>query len=278
MVAVGTRVTPRSDPYVPNSGIRLPPRVSDGELTVCAPAPVTRLPGSVPGPCFAGSHSPWPPPFAPPTPQRIAPPCSSASQLLRRSLTPHVRSSSATAPRLPDADLVGTWPGRTWGLPVNVQRASADARICDHAGPSGHSRYRAHPFCLPSAERRRHPGRRYFRGSMAGLCVPLSTLRCCPRRQPRMTRGRCGSLLPHRDGLAPSTPCRSPGALRNTSNTDRKFSAPVTKLAGRINFALVRARCVSTAVVKLSTRDTSTWQSPAASSGHGPGMDVLLAA
>src|SRR6266567_1939999 len=27
-------------------------------LSVCAPAPVTRLPGSVPGPCFADSHSP----------------------------------------------------------------------------------------------------------------------------------------------------------------------------------------------------------------------------
>ena len=27
-----------------------------------------------------------------------------------------------------------------------------------------------------------------------------------------MTRGRCGSLLLHRKGLAPSTPCRSPGA------------------------------------------------------------------
>src|ERR1700730_17716815 len=49
---------------------------------------------------------------------------------------------------------------------------------------------------------------------MAGLCAPLSTLRRCPRGQLRMTRGRCGSLLLHRDGLAPSTPCRSPGALR----------------------------------------------------------------
>jgi putative ABC transport system substrate-binding protein len=28
-----------------------------------------------------------------------------------------------------------------------------------------------------------------------------------------MTRGRCGSLHLHRKGLAPSTPCRSPGAL-----------------------------------------------------------------
>jgi len=47
---------------------------------------------------------------------------------------------------------------------------------------------------------------------MAGLCAPLSTLRGCPREQPRMTRGQCGSLLLHCDGLAPSTPCRSPGA------------------------------------------------------------------
>src|SRR5450759_934763 len=52
---------------------------------------------------------------------------------------------------------------------------------------------------------------------MAGLCAPLSTLRQYPRGYLRMTRGRCGSLLLHRDGLAPSTPCRSPGALRNTN-------------------------------------------------------------
>src|ERR1700682_922786 len=50
---------------------------------------------------------------------------------------------------------------------------------------------------------------------MAGLCGPLSTLRRGPRGHLRMTRGRCGSLLLHRDGLPPSTPCRSPGALRS---------------------------------------------------------------
>src|SRR6476619_1681271 len=55
---------------------------------------------------------------------------------------------------------------------------------------------------------------------MAGLCAPLSTLRRCPRGHLRMTRGRCGSLLLHRDGLAPSTPCRSPGALRVLPATD----------------------------------------------------------
>src|SRR5258705_11812796 len=57
---------------------------------------------------------------------------------------------------------------------------------------------------------------------MAGLCAPLSTLRRCPREHLRMTRGRCGSLLLHRDGLAPSTPCRSPGALRSTPESELK--------------------------------------------------------
>ena len=37
--------------------------------------------------------------------------------------------------------------------------------------------------------------RNHFRGSMAGLCVPLSTLRRRPRGRLRMTRGHCGSLL-----------------------------------------------------------------------------------
>src|SRR5712675_3470796 len=56
---------------------------------------------------------------------------------------------------------------------------------------------------------------------MAGLCAPLSTLRQYPHGYLRMTRRRCGSLLLHRDGLAPSTPCRSPGALRFTPDSDR---------------------------------------------------------
>src|SRR5450631_4769174 len=51
---------------------------------------------------------------------------------------------------------------------------------------------------------------------MAGLCAPLSTLRQYPRGYLRMTRGRCGWLLLNQNGLAPSTPCRSPGALRST--------------------------------------------------------------
>jgi hypothetical protein len=49
---------------------------------------------------------------------------------------------------------------------------------------------------------------------MAGLCAPLPTLRRRPYGRPRTARGRCGSLLRHRVGLAPTTRCRSPGALR----------------------------------------------------------------
>src|ERR1700678_3569692 len=48
---------------------------------------------------------------------------------------------------------------------------------------------------------------------MAGLHAPLSTLRRTPHGMMRMTRGRCGSLHLHCNGLAPSTPYRSPGAL-----------------------------------------------------------------
>jgi len=51
-----------------------------------------------------------------------------------------------------------------------------------------------------------------FRGSMAGLYDPLPTLRSRPRGRQRTARGRCGSLLLHRSGLSPPTPCRSPGA------------------------------------------------------------------
>src|SRR5215212_6505204 len=70
-------------------------------------------------------------------------------------------------------------------------------------------------FCLP--RQHRHPELHCFRRSIPRLYAPLSTLRGRPRgRVPRMTRGQCGSLLLHRDGLAPSTSCRSPGAPRRT--------------------------------------------------------------
>src|SRR6476661_2951846 len=73
-----------------------------------------------------------------------------------------------------------------------------------------------------------------FRGSMAGLCAPLSTLRRDPRGPLRMTWGRCGSLLLHRKGLSPSTPCRSPGASHMLSGlpsiADMRDGTPAFRL------------------------------------------------
>src|SRR5258707_12197598 len=67
---------------------------------------------------------------------------------------------------------------------------------------------------------------------MAGLCAPLSTLHQYPHGYWRMTRGRCGSLLLHRDGLAPSTPCRAPGALRFTRPHRRHVARVVVGYRG----------------------------------------------
>ena len=53
-----------------------------------------------------------------------------------------------------------------------------------------------------------------FAAQWLACALPLSTLRCNPRELQRTTRGRCGSLILHRDGLSPSGPCQSPGALR----------------------------------------------------------------
>src|SRR4029077_13152334 len=104
--------------------------------------------------------------------------------------------------------------GRTWDLPVPVQGASAHARVYDHAR-SRRALALTRPSVLPSTLRTASaPGIKLnFRGSMAGLYAPLPTLHPSPRGQRCTARGQCGSLLLHCNGLSPSTPCRSPGAL-----------------------------------------------------------------
>src|SRR5215217_5753803 len=72
-------------------------------------------------------------PLAPPPPRPLFWLRSAASLLLWRGLTSPVRASSATAPRLPDAD-PGSTPGRAGDLPVPGQEASVHAGVFDHAG------------------------------------------------------------------------------------------------------------------------------------------------
>jgi hypothetical protein len=136
-----------------------------------------------------------------------------APPLLWQSLTSPNRASVTTAPPLPTAD---RQPNRAFGRPgdlrVPVQRACVHARFSDHAGLAKGSRWRSWTYCLPLHRQCRHPGSVFYRGSMAGLLVPLPTLRRHPRGCLRTAWGRCGSLLLHRSGLAPPTPRRSPGA------------------------------------------------------------------
>jgi hypothetical protein len=51
-------------------------------------------------------------------------------------------------------------------------------------------------------------------GLLVGTHTHLSTFRANPDELPRTTRGRCGSLLLHLNGLSPPNPCRSPGTPR----------------------------------------------------------------
>ena len=64
----------------------------------------------------------------------------------------------------------------------------------------------------PSVGRKTSASELVLRRSIPSLRTPLSTLRLQPHDRTRMTRGRCGSLRLRRDGLAPSTFRRSPGA------------------------------------------------------------------
>src|SRR6266567_4462582 len=128
----------------------------------------------------------------------------------------------------PDRQRAG---GRTWGLPVPAQGACVHARFFDHAGSPKCLRWRPWTYCLPLHRQRRHPESVFYRGSMAGLHVPLPTLRRHPHGCLRTARGRCGSLLLHRSGLPPPTPCRSPGAptvMLGTSRLNLKSKEPTS--------------------------------------------------
>ena len=85
----------------------------------------------------------------------VAPLCSSASQLLWRSLTSHGRASSATAPRLPDADQRSTLYARCWSTVRSPGSRTRSVRTCQGLRPrrAGRALAMARPSVLPSATR-----------------------------------------------------------------------------------------------------------------------------
>ena len=179
--------------------------------SVRGPATGTYEPGSVSGACVAVPRSPWSPALAPPTPLPVA-------GFVRRlhSYYAGVRLlvsciiGYGSSPFRCGPEASSSWPdprspgSRTRSFHtcqgLRPRRARSCARDCAPVRVA---------FRVATASA---PGTTFFRGSMAGLYAPLPTLRRYPRGCLRTARGRCGSLLLHRNGLAPSTPCRSPGA------------------------------------------------------------------
>src|SRR5260370_11920914 len=238
------------------------------QLLVCAPAPVSRLPDSASGPCFAVPHSSWSHRLPPPTPQWISPLCSLASQVLAMSLTSCAPSASATASGLPDAALGTVSPGRNEDLPVPAQEMYVHAQGLKTTqggqGPRGDGPVPV-AFCMP--RRHRHPGLHCFRRSIPRLYAPLSTLRVLPHgSDPRMTRGQCGSLLLHCNGLSPSISCRSSRRTVAQSHTPRNHC---------VRFAVTVASDHATLVTKRTLRLTWAGLSPAGSHQLAAGALIL---
>src|SRR3984893_13106898 len=103
------------------------------------------------------------------------------------------------------------FPGQNEDLPVPAQEMCVHAQgLMTTRGGQGPRDDGPVPvaFCMP--RRHRHPELHCFRRSIPRLYAPLSTLRVLPRGSiPPMTRGQCGLLLLHCNGLSPSTSCRS---------------------------------------------------------------------
>ena len=127
------------------------------------------------------------------------------------SVTSSPRSSSAMASGFADAALRTVSPGRNEDLPVTAQEMCVHAQgLMTTRGGQGPRDDGPVPvaFCMPRWHR--HPELHCFRRSIPRLYAPLSTLRVLPHgSDPRTTRGQCGSLLLHCNGLSPSTSCRS---------------------------------------------------------------------
>src|ERR1700730_15715147 len=232
--AVGTRVTSRPPAQIRTCGF--PAYGShlgyQRQLwaAVCEPASVTRLCGAESGTCIAGPHSPWSPPLAPPTPQQIAPLCSSASQLLWQSPTSRARASSATTPRLPDADrrtrerTLNRRPDV--GYPRFPRNPFARDVLLDPGG-TAMPRMTALHMLRSTIRTVSAPANSLFRGSITHPTQPLCTLRV--RRYRRLTQHSLpGDLLGLTwAGLAPADRASFAGAfpysITSSAATNRAF-------------------------------------------------------
>ena len=132
-------------------------------------------------------------------------------ETVRLPVTVHHRGASFDFPMrsvtsLTDGDGISRFPRKMLACMLRVSNR-ARSKASRHTDASS--------VAFRLVQQRRHPevATAYamvvqFRGSMAGLHVPLSTLHLRPCGRNRMTRSQCGSLLLHRMKLSFTTPCR----------------------------------------------------------------------
>jgi hypothetical protein len=117
-------IAPRTEPYERLYRIRLPPRISDeeGGSSYTAQSLVHSFPRTVSGECGIERCSPWPAPFSPQPPPKIARRCLAGSSILWRGPTPPERARPPC----------GFWPSRTGLVPLRAEalQRSPGSRAC----------------------------------------------------------------------------------------------------------------------------------------------------
>jgi hypothetical protein len=147
----------------------------------------TLFPRTVSGECWTERCSPWPAPFSPQAPPKIALLCSSGSSILWRGPTPPERTRPPC----------GFRPSRTGLLPLRAEalQRSPGSRACCFSACAGSQTtqdrllarvYREQPWCLPPIRRESASWFCVFRSSIArptGTPVYASsdTSRCLPQ-------------------------------------------------------------------------------------------------
>ena len=183
---------------------------------------MTRLPGSASGPCFAVPHSPWPSPFAhelrrcrgrfvrslprylgqvrllPRTHYRLQPPAFPTTS------RPRLAGTAMEISRFPCKRLL-RMPGSTTtrGRHVSCDIDTGLVAFC-----------RTENISTPNLS---------YAAQYLACALPCERFTSALADNPCITRGQCGSLLLHRDGLPPSTSCRSPGAPVHPSSKGDKI-------------------------------------------------------
>ena len=220
-MTVSLPAAPRTDPYGPDSGIRLLPRVSDGKALSCLPYASERLGHTGPALCPVCALLACIPLGPRPWLHRLRRRLPGIVRRLRGyyggvrlPTAVHHRLRLLAFPMRTSAARITSAAGRPWDLPVPVQEASAHARVCDHAGSSGRSRVARPSVWRSSASW--SSTRPFPRHSVVGPHGPTLGPACaCPGVEPgartsclgcRQTRQFENSILPPCDQAPPGPP------------------------------------------------------------------------